>query len=242
MSLKASLTPVARGVMPRTRACREERVWWRGLSSQSSPPWGHHNGNDGGRRSNNKRPDERDRVAGRRPACRTPAGAVDWIFSSLHCSPVLKTVLGGRFGHRYWASGWGDADKLSLLSSIHAQRFGDVSCGSLYRNAAADVARSIAWNCLSVDESGVSVWGGEFRSPVQDGTLPEEALVAQCQLILPPGAPRPDAGGPVGGGAPAMIHLAGLGDYTFVMRRLMMWPLARDPGIASLILQVVTKP
>jgi len=35
-----------------------------------------------------------------------------------------------------------------------------------------------------------------------------------------------------------MIHLAGLGDYTFVMRRLMMWPLARDQGIASLILQV----
>ena len=35
-----------------------------------------------------------------------------------------------------------------------------------------------------------------------------------------------------------MIHLAGLGDYTFVMRRLIMWPLARDQGIASLILQV----
>ena len=60
---------------------------------------------------------------------------------------------------------------------------------------------------------------------VRDGTLPKESLTARCQLILPPGSPAPDSGKFLGGGGgrgrggPALIQLAGLGDYTFVVRR-----------------------
>jgi hypothetical protein len=40
------------------------------------------------------------------------------------------------------------------------------------------------------------------------------------------------------GSVPALVHLAGLGDYTYGMRRLMMWPLAQEHGVAAVILQV----
>ena len=186
----------------------------------------------------------------RRPiTSHTLAGSVDWLFASIHSSRVLRAVVGGRFGHKYWASGFGDPGVISHLSAMHAQRFGDVPSGSLYRKASStDVFTLMRWRRKSVDKAGVSLWEGEFPSPVQDGTLPPESLQGRCQLILPPESAPPDrrsSGGDLGtalcweGGhrRPAMIHLAGLGDYMYDVRRMMMWPLAAQHGIASLILQ-----
>ena len=67
--------------------------------------------------------------------------------------------------------------------------------------------------------------------------------MARCQLILPAGASPPNSGRHVGslagggGRIPALIHLAGLGDYTFFMRRWIMYPVARDFGVACISLQ-----
>jgi len=193
----------------------------RPLSSQSS--W---SGGD-------RRPGEVANAGGRE------GSAVDWLFASIHSSPVMRAVVGGRFGHKYWCSGWGDPAIVAHLSAMQAQRFGDEPCGSLYRDA-AEVAQEFSWKPVSVDRDGVSVWEGEFLSPVQDGSLPRESLRARVHLLLPAGLPAPDGGLAAAASAartPALIHLAGLGDYTFFMRRVMMYALAREHGVASLILQ-----
>jgi len=181
-----------------------------------------------------------DHGGGDRGACRG-GSAVDWLFAAVHSSRAMRALVGGRFGHRYWCSGWGDPALVAHLSAVQARRFGDVSCGSLYRDAAAEVAHAISWTPVSADRDGVSVWEGEFLSPVQDGSLPVESLRARFQLVLPAGLPAPNSGRLAAAASaahtPALIHLAGLGDYTFVMRRVMMYALAREHGVASLILQ-----
>ena len=225
---------------------------WRRMSTQSPLfPWGDRSreqgqGAPGGGTSERQAGAEERRwnsTAGvRQPSFASPGSMVDWAFSTLHCSHLLRVVVGGRFGHKYWGSGWGDPGLLSHLSQVHTQRFGDTSCGSLYRDANDDVSKALSWTCQAVHASGVSVWEGVFQSPVSDGSLPPESCLARCQLILPPGCSPPNAplhtAGMGVGSVPALVHLAGLGDYTYGMRRLMMWPLAQEHGVAAVILQV----
>ena len=235
------------------QACRPFRFGhaWRSMSTQSPLfPWGDRSSEEGQGASSGTS----ERQAGaekrrwnstpgvRQPSFASPGSMVDWAFSTLHCSDLLRVLVGGRFGHKYWGSGWGDPGLLSHLSQVHTQRFGDTSCGSLYRDANDDVSKALSWTCQAVHASGVSVWEGVFQSPVSDGSLPPESCLARCQLILPPGCSPPNAPphtADVGvGSVPALVHLAGLGDYTYGMRRLMMWPLAQEHGVASVILQV----
>ncbi|KAJ1475535.1 hypothetical protein T484DRAFT_1827984 [Baffinella frigidus] len=87
--------------------------------------------------------------------------------------------------------------------------------------------------------------------PPQDGSLPPESTTARCQMLLPSkmehaeGQRAPDMLLPAkmehpadqrASGVPAWIHLAGTGEKTFVHRRNLALPLARE-GVASIILE-----
>ena len=94
---------------------------WRGMSSQS-PPWGdgQHGREPGDERGSHREAPKRAET-GRGFQGSRPRGAIDWLFASIHSSQAMRTVVGGRFGHKYWGGGWGDPVILSQLRAVQSQ-------------------------------------------------------------------------------------------------------------------------
>mmetsp|Transcript_2243 Transcript_2243/g.3614 ORF Transcript_2243/g.3614 Transcript_2243/m.3614 type:complete len:497 (+) Transcript_2243:119-1609(+) len=162
---------------------------------------------------------------------------IDNTFAFIHGAKLFQ-ALGGN--GKYWEDGWGDPDLVAHLAELQSKRRESGRVGSLYlptgtrptaENGFSHVL-GIEWKRLNQHATGETLWEGHFDSPVQDGSLPPESCRGRCLLLTPRGIESPEQGL----GVPAWVHLPGLGDQGFAMRKWLAYPLARQ-GVASIILE-----
>lgn len=117
----------------------------------------------------------------------------------------------------FFQDGWGNAGRLADL---------------IERTSTFDTTTpvEIDWEEGHQRLDGLHFFEGSFPSPDTSLGLPPESRTANVQMLLPEEAFE-------GGPPPMCVHLAGSGDATYVGRRLLATPLARDPGIGAIILQ-----
>lgn len=128
----------------------------------------------------------------------------------------------------FFSKGWGDIKVYERLLEARKTVTDKTKCRNLIpSNCPVELKKSWKTESCYVAE-------GQFTSPLAQhfpGLLPQESEKAYFQVIVPKKWPQT-------GRKPACLHLAGTGDHHFWRRRnLMAKPLAKEHGIASVLLE-----
>ena len=128
----------------------------------------------------------------------------------------------------FFANGWGDLNAFKRLLELR-ELLGNRSTSYQLVSRCHPVQLQRSWS-----QESHFVAEGQFTSPVAAHAphlLPRESEQAYFQVIVPKIWHRKDR-------KPLCLHLAGTGDHFFWRRRnLMAKPLAKESGIASIILE-----
>ena len=128
----------------------------------------------------------------------------------------------------FFSKGWGDINVYERLLEARKTVTDREKCHKLI-SSSYPVELNKSWT-----KESFYIAEGHFTSPLAryfPDLLPKESEKAHFQVIVPKKWPR-------NGHKPACLHLAGTGDHYFWRRRnLMAKPLAKQYGIASLLLE-----
>jgi len=128
----------------------------------------------------------------------------------------------------FFSKGWGDIKVYERLLEARKTVTDRTKCRNLIPSH-CPVELKKSWKTESC-----YIAEGQFTSPLAQhfpGLLPKESEKAHFQVIVPKKWPQT-------GRKPACLHLAGTGDHHFWRRRnLMAKPLAKEHGIASVLLE-----
>lgn len=128
----------------------------------------------------------------------------------------------------FFSKGWGDINVYKRLLEARKTVMNRTKCSNLIPPH-YPVELNKSWT-----KESCYIAEGHFTSPLAKyfpGLLPKESEKAHFQVIIPKKWPQ-------NGRKPACLHLAGTGDHHFWRRRhLMAKPLAKEHGIASVLLE-----